>query len=179
MPGPGRALSLAATTLVLAVGLTVARGADPIPLRVRVFPGVQNLPLFAGQAQGSFARHGLQVQLAFTPSSQAVREGFRSLGSATALLGPYQATGAFVRRAWAEANGPLLERYIRGYVEALRWALAPAHRDAAVALLAERLQIAPDVAAATYTQAADPAAGLAPDARLDLDGFRNVLALRA
>jgi NitT/TauT family transport system substrate-binding protein len=302
MPRARRALALAAMALSVAVALTVAHGADPAPLRVRVFPGVQNLALFAGQAQGFFAKHGLAIQLEFTPSSQALRdglaagsfeiahaavdnavamvetaavdvvvvlggdgsmnqlvvqpeirsvadlkgktvivdapntayalqlrrillqhglragedyvvkpiggtalrlramreerthaasmlnppfsilaerEGFRSLGSTAALLGPYQATGGFVRRAWAEANGPLLERYIRAYVEALRWALAPAHREAAVALLAERLQLASDVAAATYAQAADPAGGLAPDARLDVDGFRNVLALRA
>jgi ABC-type nitrate/sulfonate/bicarbonate transport system substrate-binding protein len=109
----------------------------------------------------------------------AGRAGLRSLGSAVAMLGPYQATGGFVRRAWAQANGPTLERYIRGYVEALRWSLAPANREETIALLAERLTLAPDVAALTYARAVDPAGGLASDGRLDLEGFRNVLALRA
>jgi len=48
-----------------------------------------------------------------------------------------------------------------------------------VALLADRLKIPPDIAAATYDVAIDPVNGLAPDAAFDMDGFRNVLALRA
>ena len=89
------------------------------------------------------------------------------------ILGPYQATAGFVQRSWAQANGPALEGYIRGYVEVVRWALAPANREETVALLADRLELEPDVAAATYAQAVDPIGGLTADARLDLDGFRR------
>ncbi len=290
---------LTAALLAAAVPRTVL-AAGPETVRVNVFPGVQNLPIFAGLARGVFARHDLAVEVGFTPNSPtqraglargdfeiahaavdnavamvelagadavivmggdnsmqelfvqpgiaaipdlrgrtvivdapntayalvvkkallnhgleagrdytlkptggtfqrlglmrehreyaasmlnppfsilAVREGLRSLGSAVTLVGPYQGTGAFVMRAWARAHGPTLERYLRAYVEALRWALAPANREAAVALLAERLKLAPDVAAATYDQAV--ASGFAPDARLDLAGLRNVLAIRA
>ncbi len=116
----------------------------------------------------------------FPPYSiAAAREGFTSLGMAVKLVGPYQGTGCWVLRSWAEANAATLERYIAAYVESLRWALDPANRAEAVALLAERLKLPADVAAATYDRASDPVNGLAPDARLDLDGFRNVLALRA
>ncbi len=279
-----------------------ARAVGPTLLRVRVFPGVQNLPLFAGQAKEFFARHGLEVELQFTANSQALRDGLaagdfeiahaavdnavamvetvgvdvavvmggsnglnelfvqpeiravtdlrgktvivdapntayalqlqkillahglvagrdytvkpvggtsqraaamrenreyaasmlnppfsilaeraglRSLGLAVAVLGPYQATAGFVLRSWAEANGRTLERYIRAHVESLRWALAPANREETVALLADCLDLVPDLAALTYSRAVDPVGGLASDARLDLDGFRNVLALRA
>jgi ABC-type nitrate/sulfonate/bicarbonate transport system substrate-binding protein len=274
----------------------------PFPLRVRVFPGVQNLPLFAGQAQGFLARHGLEVELQLTADSEGLRRGLaagefeiahaavdnavamveasgvdvvvvmggsdgmnelfvqpgirsvaelrgktvivdapntayalqlqkillahglvagrdyavkpvggtrqrvaamrethehaasmlnppfsilagraglRSLGLAVSMLGPYQATAGFVLRSWALANAATLEHYIRAHVEGLRWALAPANREAAVTLLAQRLDISPDVAAATYARAVDPPGGLTPDARLDLEGFRAVLALRA
>jgi hypothetical protein len=64
-------------------------------------------------------------------------------------------------------------------VESLRWAMNSANSSDATALLAERLKIAPDIAAATYEIAANRTTGLAPDAGLDLEGFRNVLALRA
>jgi ABC-type nitrate/sulfonate/bicarbonate transport system substrate-binding protein len=292
--------------LGLLVGLAlIASGAggsatEPTQLRVKVFAGFQNLPLFAGQARGIFARHGLAIDLQITPNSPelrldlatgaveiahggvdnaiamvetagadvvivlggdnglnelvvqpaiqsiadlrgrtlivdapntayalvarkilrvsgleagrdyavkpvgatglrleamrrepeyaasllnppfsilAERAGLRSLGSAVRVIGPYQATGAFVRRAWAEANSATLERYIQAYVEALRWVTAPANREDAVALLAERLGIPADVAARTCERAVTE--GLAPDARLDLDGLRTVLALRA
>jgi hypothetical protein len=80
----------------------------------------------------------------------AERAGLRSLGLAVDLLGPYQAIGGFVLRSWAEANRALLERYIGAYVEGLRWALTPLNREEAVTLLVDRLELAPDVAVATY-----------------------------
>ena len=112
-------------------------------------------------------------------SISASRDGLRSLGAAVKLVGPYQGTGCWVLRSWAESNARTLEGYLAAYVELLRWALNPAKRAESAALLAERLKISSDIAAATYDVAADPVNGLAPDARFDMDGFRNVLALRA
>ena len=109
----------------------------------------------------------------------ARRHGLRSLGAAADRLGPYQAAGTFALRAWAMANADVLERYIAASVEALRWALAPANRAAATALLAERLSLDPEVAEGTYAMVADPQRGLVVDARFSLEGFRNSLALRA
>ncbi len=293
-----------AVTFTLALGVIAgpAQAADPTVLRVNVFPGVGNLAIFAGQAQGIFAKHGLKIELQFTPNSpeqraglakgafevahaavdnavamvemagtdavivlggdgsmqelfvqpeiqsfadlrgkiaivdapntayalllrkilllkglqadrdytvkptgatfmrlglmkehkeyaatmlnppfsiQGARHGLRSLGLGPTLVGGYQGTGAFVMRSWAQANSATLEHYIAAYVEALRWALNPANKQEATALLAERLKLAPDIAAATWERAADPVGGLAPDAKLDMEAFRNVLAIRA
>src|SRR5215216_6867767 len=44
-------------------------------LTVIVFPGVQNLPMFAAQAKGFFAKRGLAVDLKFTPNSEELRKG--------------------------------------------------------------------------------------------------------
>ena len=287
-----------------ALGLCLVSGsagaAEPTPLRVNVFPGAQNLPLYVGLAQGIFEKHGLKVDLQFTPSSDAQRsglaegrfeiahagvdnavamaevakkdviivmggdssmnelmvqpgiasvadlrgktlavdapntayallarkilldsgikageytikpaggtparlkallgkeveaallnipfsiiarqQGMKSLGRSVDLLGPYQATGAFVMREWAAANGPVLERYIAAYVEALRWALQPAHRAESVALLSKWLKISPEVAEQTWELETNPQFGLAADAKFDLEGFKHVLALRA
>jgi ABC-type nitrate/sulfonate/bicarbonate transport system substrate-binding protein len=109
----------------------------------------------------------------------AQRAGLKSLGRAVDLIGPYQGGGAFVLRAWARGHAAVLERYLAAYVEGLRWVLAPANRDAAVKLLAERLKLPTDVAARSLEIATDPRGGLAPDARFDMAGFKNVLALRA
>jgi ABC-type nitrate/sulfonate/bicarbonate transport system substrate-binding protein len=116
----------------------------------------------------------------YPPFSFAVlNDGFKSLGRANDLLGPYQATGAFVMRPWARANAATLERYLAGYIEATRWARDPANRDECIRLLAERLKLDAALAARTYAALMDPAFGLYPDARLNMDGLRNVLALRA
>ena len=82
-------------------------------------------------------------------------------------------------RSWAKANEDVLVKYLQAYIEGLRWALAPANKAAAIDLLAGWLKVAPDVAAECYDIAADPADGMARDAKLDVEGFANVLKLRA
>jgi ABC-type nitrate/sulfonate/bicarbonate transport system substrate-binding protein len=112
-------------------------------------------------------------------SIQAEKLGLKSLGRPVDLLGPYQAGGIFVMRGWAQQNGETLERYLAAYVEALRWALNPANRTEAVGMLVSNLKLPQDVAERTYQLLSEPNFGFAPDARLNLEGFRNMLALRA
>jgi ABC-type nitrate/sulfonate/bicarbonate transport system substrate-binding protein len=110
---------------------------------------------------------------------QAEQMGLKSLGNPVEMLGPYQAGGAFMLRSWAKANGPLLERYIGAYVESLRWSLSPTNREESVALLMAQLKLSNDIAERTLRALADPARGFTPDAAFDMQGFRNLLALRA
>jgi len=114
------------------------------------------------------------------PFAFMVREkGLKSLGTQFSLIGPYQATGAFVMRKWATANAGVLERYLAAYVEGQRYAMNPANRAEMVKLLGERFKLSPAVAEGTYAALTTPGSGLAPDARLSMDGFRNVLSIRA
>lgn len=293
-------------SVILALGLSLgsvsAGAAEPTPLRVKVFIGAQNLPIYVGIAKGIFEKHGVKVDLTFTPNSNVMRKGLaagefdiahsavdnavhmvesagqdpvivmggdssmneffvqpgiasvadlrgkvvavdapntayallakkillnnglregqdytvkpvggsaarmkavlkdqdlaavvlnvpfsiiasqnglKSLGRTVDLLGPYQATGAYVMRPWAQANGHTLERYIAAYVEALRWAMQPANRAESVALLMERVKLAPEVAEKAYDLMREPKFGLATDARFDVEGFKNLLAIRA
>ena len=105
--------------------------------------------------------------------------GLKSMGRAVDLIGPYQANGTFVLRRWGQANRELLERYIAGLIEGTRWATAPANKQAAAKILAERLKVTPEMATRTWEMMTDPKFGVAKDARFDMDGFRAVLALRA
>src|SRR5262245_16872314 len=100
-------------------------------------------------------------------------------GAAAKAIGAYQAGGAFVMREWAKANSDTLVRYIRAYVEGGRWALDPANKAEAIALLADRLKLTPEVAAQSYAVATDPPDSIAKDAKFDMEGFKNVLKLRA
>jgi ABC-type nitrate/sulfonate/bicarbonate transport system substrate-binding protein len=112
-------------------------------------------------------------------SLDAAAAGFKSMGRAVDLIGPYQAQGTFVLRKWAQANPQTLERYIAGFIEGTRWVLDPKNRDAAAKLLGDRLKLSPEVARKSLELMADPKFGFAPDGRFDMQGFRNVLALRA
>jgi len=83
-----KTLALGAT---IAMALTTAR-ADT-QLAVVVFPGVQNLPMFAAQAKGFFAKRGLAVDLKFTPNSDELRTGLAE--------GRYQIAHSAVDNAFA------------------------------------------------------------------------------
>jgi ABC-type nitrate/sulfonate/bicarbonate transport system substrate-binding protein len=112
-------------------------------------------------------------------SLDAKAAGLNSMGRATDLIGPYQANGTFVLRKWGEENRETLERYIAGVIEGTRWVVSPANKQAAAKILAERLKVSPQVAAQTWELMTDPKFGIAQDGRFDMEGFRNVLKLRA
>jgi ABC-type nitrate/sulfonate/bicarbonate transport system substrate-binding protein len=112
-------------------------------------------------------------------SLEAAAKGMRSLGRTTDMLGPYQAGGAFVRRAWARDNAATLEQYLAAFVEALRWSLDRKNRAEAVGILVDKLKLPQDMAEKSLDLMAEPGFGFARDAAFDLAGFKNVLALRA
>jgi ABC-type nitrate/sulfonate/bicarbonate transport system substrate-binding protein len=45
------------------------------PLKVKMFPGAQSLPVLAAAQEGMFARHGLKVEVLFTANSDEQRNG--------------------------------------------------------------------------------------------------------
>ena len=112
-------------------------------------------------------------------SLQAQAAGLKKLATAVDVIGPYLSTTAFTLRGWARDNGDTLTRYIQAYVEGLRWVLKPTNKGEAVALLADGLKIPNETAERCYAIAIAPRGGFMPDGKIDLDGFRNVLKLRA
>ena len=114
------------------------------------------------------------------PSSLAAkREGFVSLGSVQEVIGPYQAAGFFTLRKWAEEHRDTLVPFLTAIIEAQRWLMAPANKQAVIDLWVKDYHLGPEVAAETYEASIAHSGGFARDARFDLDGFKNVLKLRA
>jgi ABC-type nitrate/sulfonate/bicarbonate transport system substrate-binding protein len=109
----------------------------------------------------------------------AKREGFVSLGSVQDLIGPYQAAGYFAQRKWAQEHREALSRYLAAIIEAQRWLMDPANKQRVIELMVKESHLAPDVAAETYELYMSRPGGYEKDARFDLDGFANVLKLRA
>ncbi len=112
-------------------------------------------------------------------SLSVLDKGLKSLGSQYDLLGPYQATGAFVMRAWGNDNADALTHYVAAYIAGQRHVMDPTHRNGMIALLASRFKLSLDVAQGTYEALVKPGSGLAPDARFNPEGFAAVLAIRA
>jgi ABC-type nitrate/sulfonate/bicarbonate transport system substrate-binding protein len=166
---PNTAYAILAKKILLKHGLSEAADYRVVP----VGRGELRLKAMAGDKRYAAAVLNLPYTI------QAELLGMKSLGNTVDLLGPYQANGAFALRSWIRSNGPLLERTIAGYVESLRWVRRPENRAECVAILMRTLKIPRDVAGRTYQVLVDPIRGFTPDARFDMEGFRNLLALRA
>jgi ABC-type nitrate/sulfonate/bicarbonate transport system substrate-binding protein len=105
--------------------------------------------------------------------------GMKDVGSATKAIGPYQAGSVVVMREWAKANTDTLVRYLRGIIDGRRWVLDPVNKTEAIQLLVNRGNLVPEIAARAYAYVTDPHEGFNRDAKFDMDGFKNVLNLRA
>ena len=81
------------------------------------FPGSSNLSIFAAQHKGPFAKHGLSVELLFTPNSDVLRDGLAAAKS-TSLKSAYFSTLRDVAQtpetiAWLTRYRRLAIRYER------------------------------------------------------------------
>jgi ABC-type nitrate/sulfonate/bicarbonate transport system substrate-binding protein len=114
------------------------------------------------------------------PTSIAAKHaGFVSVGSVQELIGPYQAAGYFTPRGWAKEHRDVLIPFLAACIEAQRWLVAPANKQQVIDLWVKEFHFAPEIAAEAYESSMNHPGGFAPDARLDLEGFKNVLKLRA
>ncbi len=111
---------------------------------------------------------------------QAEARGFRRLGNATDVLGPYQGLVGGARKGWADANRESVVGYIRAFSEAVDWLYDARNKDEAIAILRKNLPSMPEpVAQATYGVLLSPTEGFQKKAKIDEAGVRTVLALRS
>lgn len=95
-----------------------------------------------GQAAGALL--GVPVNFALEG------EGYPSLGYASDALPEYLFDAVHVQRDWARANSATLVRFLQGLLEATAWLYDPAHREAAIAILAARFKTSPEIGNLTY-----------------------------
>src|SRR5260370_25567518 len=72
----------------------------------------------------------------------------------------------------------MMVRYIQANIEGIIFALSHENKAAMTATIAERLKLPQDIAARSLQLVLDQK-GFATDAKFDMEGFRNVLKLRA
>jgi ABC-type nitrate/sulfonate/bicarbonate transport system substrate-binding protein len=111
---------------------------------------------------------------------QAEAKGFTRLGNATDLLGAYQGRAGFAMRGWLKDNEAAAIGFMRAMREAMEWIYDPQNREIAEALLvANDRDMTPALAKKTYDMFVDKKGGLYRDVKIDMEGFKVVLALRA
>ena len=111
---------------------------------------------------------------------QARNRGFNQLATTRDVLGPYLGIVGAARRSWAQQHPGETIAFIRAYRDAVRWLEDPANRPAAEALLAANVPgMTPALAKQSCELMLDPRSGFYSDVRLDEEGARAVVALRA
>lgn len=88
-----RLLAMTLATVSVFAAAPYKAHAEDTKLKVIVFPGVQNAPLFAAQAKGFLAKRGIEVDLTFTVNSDELRNGLAQ--------GKYQIAHTAVDNAFA------------------------------------------------------------------------------
>jgi ABC-type nitrate/sulfonate/bicarbonate transport system substrate-binding protein len=121
-----------------------------------------------------------QAAVVFKPVADLLAgKGFHDLMPISDVFPHYQAAVVLARRSWAAPHRAALIGFIRGYISATRWFLAPANKDAAIALLAKYSPGAsPQAVAGVY--AASIAVNSATSAidRIDPAGVATAVQLR-
>ena len=111
---------------------------------------------------------------------QAEGKGFTRLGNAADLLGAYQGRAAFAVRGWLQQNEAAAIGFMRALRDATSWIYDPQNRDICEAiLLANDRDMTSVLAKKTYDMFVDKKSGLYRDLKIDMEGFKVVLALRA
>jgi ABC-type nitrate/sulfonate/bicarbonate transport system substrate-binding protein len=127
--------------------------------------------LTQGNAQGA---------VMFKPAADLLAaRGFNDLMAVSDVFPHYQAAVALARRSWAERHRADLEGFIRGYVEATRWFLAPANQDSAIGILMKYTPgLSRDAAESLYEASIAVSGGAGPVGRIDPAGVATAVSLR-
>ena len=142
----------------------------------------QMLPVGATPARWESVKAGQHVgTLTIEPFTSIARnQGFHVLDTSTNIFPAYQGGAFAASRKWAASNPETLKGFIRGYLKGLEWALDPANREEATAILLENMpEIKPQVAGAVMNSLLSPRSGLTPKAAMLMDGVNTVLDLRS
>lgn len=111
-------------------------------------------------------------------TTQAKNQGFSFLGEAVESVGRYQSGVQIANRAWVRANEKAVIGYIRAFISAVEWIYNPANLDEAAKILAGRVKIPEAAAKSAVAGLVHGRAALDPKAEMDIEGVRNVIALR-
>ena len=127
--------------------------------------------LLAGDCDATLLSGGFETR--------AKAQGCRLLDAVADIADPYLGVVGAATSTWLRENPEVAARLVRAYLDATRWILDPANRDDAVTLLERMPNTDRELAEELFDIQIRPGVGIVPDAGIDPEGLRNVLALRA
>jgi ABC-type nitrate/sulfonate/bicarbonate transport system substrate-binding protein len=112
-------------------------------------------------------------------TSLATRAGFKVLDTSSRLFESYQGGVCATRRSFLRDHPDQVRALVKGYLRGLAWVTDPANRDAAEALLQERMpEIKPQAVGSVMKSLMSPRSGLTPNGEILPKGMAQVLDLR-
>ena len=106
--------------------------------------------------------------------------GFNILDTSATLLDHFQGHVVATRKAWATANRSAVVGFLRAFADAVDWLYEPDNRNEAFNIYTRNLPDSiPGAAATAYSVLFDPLTGFPRRGEVDVEGVRQVLALRA
>ncbi len=111
------------------------------------------------------------------PTSYAAEEmGFHAIGQAADVVPNYVLSAVSARRSWAEKNRPLLVRFLKSMVLAMRW--LHENKGPAINLLVDELKLKPEHARKGWEYYINHKVW-DPDARINTEGIKTVIQIYA
>jgi ABC-type nitrate/sulfonate/bicarbonate transport system substrate-binding protein len=124
----------------------------------------------------ALTRGAIQATLLVQPADfRAEQDGMRRLGAVEDVFdGP--AIVFVARRTWAQQNAALVERFLRGAVQGMRWLDNPENKQQAIEVLVKTIGGSPELATKTYDYYLSKQV-MSKDGSLPLQHLTNYLAL--
>lgn len=110
--------------------------------------------------------------------TRAANRGYNLLDSVYDIADPYLGVWAAATSNWLNANRDLAVEFVTAYRKATDWVFKAENRDACLEMLTNIPNTSDELAEQLYEVQLRPGVGNVPDAGIDPQGVRNVLALR-
>lgn len=110
--------------------------------------------------------------------TRAANRGYNLLDSVYDIADPYLGVWAAAKSEWLNSNRDLAVDFVTAYRQATDWVFDAGNRDACLEMLTSIPNTSDELAEQLYEVQLRPGVGNVPDAGIDPQGVRNVLALR-
>lgn len=143
------------------------------------YPKDYNLINVGPSAQSYLALTANRVDAALIAvplSSDAAEMGYNIIGRASDIIPNYQLTEISTRRAWAEKNRPVMVRFMKSMVLAMRWLYD--NKEPAIDFLAREMRLKPDHARKGWEFYTEQKIW-SPNAEANVEGVRTVIQIMA
>jgi len=128
--------------------------------------------LLAGQQAGALFNSPFESLL--------VAQGYNLMDTAASIFKRYQGQVLAARSSWANANRDQVTGFIRAFLAALAWLYEPGNREEAYRIFSSRQADAgPGAAKTAYQVLFHADTGFPRDGKIDPEGFKTVIDLRA